>query len=160
MEPLLSRFLFYTDYLIECKVCFVSGNLSLSFSLSLLGCEDYICSCISTDNLMSILHWSSQPHGSSWVWRQAMHFLREEFISIAASPVLFELHESLLIETLRSDFVQVCLSLRGKSMEKFKCKQNNLKWFGWSLSCIPMVTRNCIVGTLTKVVIVESSRLR
>ncbi|PIK53091.1 putative BTB/POZ domain-containing protein 7 [Apostichopus japonicus] len=78
----------------------------LELSAMAQGCEDYICSCISTDNLMSILHWSSQPHGSSWVWRQAMHFLREEFISIAASPVLFELHESLLIETLRSDFVQ------------------------------------------------------
>lgn len=78
----------------------------LELSAMAQGCEDYIVSSISTDNLMSILNWSSQPHGSSWVWRQAMHFLREDFLAVAASPVLFELHESLLIETLRSDFVQ------------------------------------------------------
>lgn len=56
-----------------------------------------------------------------------MHFLREEFISVAASPVLFELHESLLIETLRSDFVQVCFP---RDERKVSAMRIALKWLG------------------------------
>lgn len=75
--------------------------------LSLIGCEDIIADSITLDNLMSVLNWSSEPHGSSWVLRQALHFLREEFIQVANSPVLLELSKSHLIETLSSDLLQV-----------------------------------------------------
>ncbi|KAL4237497.1 BTB/POZ domain-containing protein 7 [Mactra antiquata] len=70
------------------------------------GCEDIIADSITVDNLLSVLNWSAEPHGSSWVLRQALHFLREEFIQIANSPVLLELSKSHLIETLSSDLLQ------------------------------------------------------
>lgn len=70
------------------------------------GCEDIIADNITIDNLMSVLQWSAEPHGSSWVLRQALHFLREEFIQVANSPVLFELSRYHLIETLSSDLLQ------------------------------------------------------
>ncbi|XP_060571333.1 BTB/POZ domain-containing protein 7-like [Ruditapes philippinarum] len=70
------------------------------------GCEDIIADNITVDNLISVLTWSAEPHGSSWVSRQALHFLREEFIQVANSPVLFELSKSHLIETLSSDLLQ------------------------------------------------------
>lgn len=50
--------------------------------------------------------WSSQPHGSAWVYRQAKHFLREEFSQISNSPVLHQLEKSHLIDVLQSDFLQ------------------------------------------------------
>lgn len=70
------------------------------------GCEDIIADNIALENLISVLTWSAEPHGSSWVLRQALHFLREEFIQVSNSPVLYELSKSHLIETLSSDFLQ------------------------------------------------------
>lgn len=64
---------------------------------------------LSVDNLVSVLTWSAEPHGSPWVLRQALHFLREEFLQVASSPVLFELTREHLMETLSSDFLQVCI---------------------------------------------------
>ncbi|KAK3583322.1 hypothetical protein CHS0354_038932 [Potamilus streckersoni] len=78
----------------------------LDFSVLSQGCEDIITDSITVDNVVSILNWSSEPHGSKWVLRQALHFLREEFIQVANSPVLFELNKVHLIETLSSDFLQ------------------------------------------------------
>ena len=71
------------------------------------GCEDIIADNITTENLLSILNWSSEAHGSKWVLRQALHFLREEFLQIMNSPVLFDLTKDHLIEALSSDFLQV-----------------------------------------------------
>lgn len=70
------------------------------------GCEDIIAENITVENIISILTWSAEPHGSSWVHRQALHFLREEFMQVANSPVLYELTKSHLIETLSSDLLQ------------------------------------------------------
>ncbi|XP_042235708.1 BTB/POZ domain-containing protein 7-like isoform X3 [Homarus americanus] len=70
------------------------------------GCEDMIVESLSLDNLVSILRWSGEAHGSAWVHRQALHFLREEFSQVAQSGVLLELEKSTLLEALMSDFLQ------------------------------------------------------
>ncbi|RXG51806.1 BTB/POZ domain-containing protein 7 [Armadillidium vulgare] len=69
-------------------------------------CEDLIVESLSTDNLVSVLKWSGQSHGSAWVQRQALHFLREEFSQIAQSGVLLELDKATLTDVLSSDFLQ------------------------------------------------------
>ncbi|KAF2367455.1 BTB/POZ domain [Trinorchestia longiramus] len=69
-------------------------------------CEDLIVESLSLDNLVSVLHWSRQSHGSAWVQRQALHYLREEFSQVAQSPVLLELDKQTLIHALMSDFLQ------------------------------------------------------
>lgn len=50
-------------------------------------CEDLIVESLSLENLVSVLQWSKQSHGSSWVKRQALHYLREEFSQVC--PILF-----------------------------------------------------------------------
>ena len=82
---------------------FVTHNLTLYFP----GCEDIVADQISVENLVMILNWSSEPHGSSWVHRQALHFLKEEFLNVMHSPVLFDLSKQYLIQAIRSDFLQV-----------------------------------------------------
>lgn len=69
-------------------------------------CEDLIVESLSTENLVSVLRWSGQAHGSAWVQRQALHFLREEFSQVAQSSVLLELDKTTLSEVLASDFLQ------------------------------------------------------
>lgn len=69
-------------------------------------CEDMIIDSLSIDNLVSVLKWSEQPHGSPWVKRQALCFLREEFSLIAASPILYQLDLSHLKEAIKSDYLQ------------------------------------------------------
>ena len=83
------------------KLC----NKELTFVF--LGCEDIVADQISVENLVMILNWSSEPHGSSWVHRQALHFLKEEFLNVMHSPVLFDLSKQYLIQAIRSDFLQV-----------------------------------------------------
>lgn len=46
-------------------------------------CEDLIVESLSLDNLVSVLQWSKQSHGSAWVKRQALHYLREEFSQVS-----------------------------------------------------------------------------
>ena len=72
------------------------------------GCEDLILEWLTLESLPSVLRWGSQPHGSAWVHRQALHFLREEFQAVAQSPVLHQLDKSHLIDVLSSHFLQVC----------------------------------------------------
>lgn len=78
----------------------------LDFPILSQGCEDIIIEHINLENLISILSWSSEPHGSQWVHRQALHYLTEEFLQVVHSPVLFELNKEYLIEALSSDFLQ------------------------------------------------------
>lgn len=75
--------------------------------LLFIGCEDFIVESLSLESLLPVLRWSSQPHGSQWVYRQAIHFIREEFMTVSASPVLFQLDKSHLIDVIKSDFLQV-----------------------------------------------------
>ena len=69
-------------------------------------CEDMMIESLTIETLVPILKWSEQPHGSPWVKRQAVTFLREEFSSIAASPVLMNLEQSHLLDVVKSDFLQ------------------------------------------------------
>lgn len=76
-------------------------------SLALPGCEDIVVESLSLDSLVSILKWSSQPYGSKWVHRQAMHFLCEEFSQVVTSDVLYELSKEHLLSAIQSDYLQV-----------------------------------------------------
>ncbi|XP_023216144.1 BTB/POZ domain-containing protein 7-like isoform X2 [Centruroides sculpturatus] len=69
-------------------------------------CEDFIAESITLETLVPVLQWSEQPHGSPWVYRQALNFIREEFSSVAASPTLFQLERNHLLEVVKSDFLQ------------------------------------------------------
>lgn len=70
------------------------------------GCEDLILEWLTLESLPMVLKWGNQPHGSSWVYRQACHYLREEFSAIAVSPILHQLDKSQLIDALQSNFLQ------------------------------------------------------
>ncbi|KAH8420214.1 hypothetical protein KR009_007314 [Drosophila setifemur] len=70
------------------------------------GCEDLILEWLSLDTLPTVLKWGCQPHGSSWVFRQACQYLREEFAAVSASPVLHQLDKAQLIHVLHSNFLQ------------------------------------------------------
>ncbi|GAA6109222.1 BTB/POZ domain-containing protein 7-like isoform X1 [Tachysurus ichikawai] len=80
--------------------------LFLEFGMLARGCEDIIVESISLDSLISILKWSSQPYGSKWVHRQAMHFLCEEFSQVMTSDVLCELTKDQLLIAIQSDYLQ------------------------------------------------------
>ncbi|KAM6954350.1 BTB/POZ domain-containing protein 7 [Aplochiton taeniatus] len=80
--------------------------LFLEFSMLAQGCEDVIVESLSLDSLVSILKWSSQPYGSKWVHRQAMHFLCEEFSQVMTSDVLYELNKDTLLAAIQSDYLQ------------------------------------------------------
>uniref|UniRef100_T1KYV3 BTB domain-containing protein n=1 Tax=Tetranychus urticae TaxID=32264 RepID=T1KYV3_TETUR len=69
-------------------------------------CEDLLVDSLSVYNLISILKWSGQPHGSDWVKRQALCFIREEFSLIISSPVLCQLEIEHLKEIISSDYLQ------------------------------------------------------
>lgn len=71
------------------------------------GCEDIVVESISLDSVVPILKWSSQPYGSKWVRRQAMHFLCEEFSHVMTSDVLYELNKEYLLGAIQSDYLQV-----------------------------------------------------
>lgn len=77
------------------------------FFFPLQGCEDIIVESLSLDSLVPILKWSSQPYGSKWVHRQAMHFLCEEFSQVVTSDVLYELGKEHLLSAIQSDYLQV-----------------------------------------------------
>lgn len=74
-------------------------------------CENLIVDGLSIENLVSTLMWSEEPHGSTWVHRQALHFMREEFAVICRSPLLFDLSKHYLIQALQSPFLQVRASM-------------------------------------------------
>ncbi|CDQ56191.1 unnamed protein product [Oncorhynchus mykiss] len=72
----------------------------------LRGCEDIVVESLSLDCLVPILKWSSQPYGSKWVHRQALHFLCEEFSQVVTSDVLYELSKEHLLTAIQSDYLQ------------------------------------------------------
>ncbi|KAK7133056.1 hypothetical protein R3I94_015065 [Phoxinus phoxinus] len=80
--------------------------LFLEFSMLAQGCEDIVADSISLDSVVAILKWSSQPYGSKWVHRQAMHFLCEEFSQVMTSDVLYELSKEHLLAAIQSDYLQ------------------------------------------------------
>ncbi|KAG7466307.1 hypothetical protein MATL_G00163390 [Megalops atlanticus] len=80
--------------------------LFLEFNMLAQGCEDIVVESISLDSIITILKWSSQPYGSKWVHRQAVHFLCEEFSHIVTSDVLYELSKEHLLTAIQSDYLQ------------------------------------------------------
>lgn len=80
--------------------------LFLEFSMLAQGCEDIIAESICLELLVPILKWSSQPYGSKWVHRQAMHFLCEDFSQVVTSDVLYELSKDQLVAAIQSDYLQ------------------------------------------------------
>ncbi|KAH0954978.1 hypothetical protein HN011_002707 [Eciton burchellii] len=70
------------------------------------GCEDLILEYLTLESLPTVLKWGSQPHGSAWVHRQALHYLREEFQPIASSSILHQLDHAHLANVLQSHFLQ------------------------------------------------------
>ncbi|KAI1895413.1 hypothetical protein AGOR_G00106030 [Albula goreensis] len=80
--------------------------LFLEFNMLAQGCEDIVVESISLDSVITILKWSSQPYGSKWVHRQALHFLCEEFSHIMTSDVLYELSKEHLLTAIQSDYLQ------------------------------------------------------
>ncbi|KAG7461221.1 hypothetical protein MATL_G00207780 [Megalops atlanticus] len=80
--------------------------LFLEFSMLAQGCEDIVVESISLESVVPILRWSSQPYGSKWVHRQAVHFLCEEFSHIVTSDVLYELSKEHLLTAIQSDYLQ------------------------------------------------------
>ena len=95
---------------------------------SFLGCEDIIIGeLLSPSTLVPTLKWSCQPHGSAWVYSQAIQFLQEEFVNIAQSESFYLLPRSYLVEALKSDFLQVCLSTCSKFRTQRTGSTSNLK---------------------------------
>uniref|UniRef100_A0A5S6QYA5 BTB domain-containing protein n=1 Tax=Trichuris muris TaxID=70415 RepID=A0A5S6QYA5_TRIMR len=78
----------------------------LDFPVLVQGCEDILASRLDYDTLHALYSWASEPHGSPYVRRCCVAFLAEHFSHVANSPDLFNLDETLLIETLKLDFVQ------------------------------------------------------
>lgn len=106
--------------------------ISFSYFFFYLGCEDVIVESISLESLISILKWSSQPYGSKWVHRQAVHFLCEEFSQVMTSDVLYELTKDQLLTAIQSDYLQVWIWLPPlRWLPSIKCKHLNLTFFCW-----------------------------
>ena len=75
------------------------------------------------DNLVWVLQWSSEPHGSPWVQRQALQLLREDFLQVAHSPALNDLTKEHLLQAVQSDFLQVKSLLENTGKLKILEKQ-------------------------------------
>ena len=80
----------------------------LEFNFLSQSCEDVLMQLMTTQNVIDILQWSLQPHGSAWIARQAQQFLEEDFFSFASNTeILGTVDEKTLIRILKSDFTQV-----------------------------------------------------
>ena len=80
----------------------------LEFNFLSQNCEDVLMQLMTTQNVIDILSWSLQPHGSSWVARQAYQYLEEEFSSLSSNTELLgKIDEETLVRILKSDFTQV-----------------------------------------------------
>ena len=56
---------------------------------------------------MGVLEWSSQPHGSKYVQRQALNFFLEEFSTLCKTPLfLANIPRRFFLEAVKSDFLQ------------------------------------------------------
>ena len=78
----------------------------LNFSTLEQGAEDIIIQELSPMSLLAALEWSDRSHGSHWVYRQTMHYLREEFLNIVHLDAFLNLPKRFVIEALKSDFLQ------------------------------------------------------
>ena len=68
-------------------------------------CEDIICAHVTLDCVNCVHSWSRQPHGSAFVRRACVDLVVRRF-GRACDKALLDMDESLLIDVLRSDYVQ------------------------------------------------------
>ena len=80
----------------------------LEFHFLSQACEDMLMQLMSIDNVVQILSWSLNSHGSAWVGRQAQQYLEEEFFNVALHHcgVLASLNQETIVRILKSDFTQ------------------------------------------------------
>ena len=79
----------------------------LEFNFLAQACEDLLMQLMSVDNVVTILNWSLNAHGSAWISRQALQFLEEEFFNVSNKmEVLGSLSQSTIVRLLKSDFTQ------------------------------------------------------
>ena len=71
-----------------------------------LGCEDIILRRLSESNVVRVLYWASESHGSNFVYRQCVQFIIDEFATFSQTENFLKLNQEVLIEVLQSDFVQ------------------------------------------------------
>ena len=99
----------------------------LEFNLLAQSCEDMLMQCLNINNVVTILNWSLNPYGSSWISRQAYQFLEEEFFTISTRlDVLSSLTQTTMIRILKSDFAQASESEVPQALIKWgECQQQN-----------------------------------
>jgi len=65
------------------ETIFVKASIKgkvLTFRMA--GCEDLLLKGISSSNIVGMLGWASQPHGSLWLRRQIIKFIRDNFAQV------------------------------------------------------------------------------
>lgn len=67
-------------------------------------CEDLLTDSISPDNVLKMLKWSQESHGSSFVKRQCLSWIREEFSCLNNNLIVNLDHDSFK-SIIRSDYV-------------------------------------------------------
>ncbi|XP_076817147.1 BTB/POZ domain-containing protein 7-like [Clavelina lepadiformis] len=77
----------------------------LDFPSLAQGCENALYDKVNVSNLVELLQWSSQPHGSTWLHRQIVRYARDNFQQLMVSGTLLSLTSSELTEIIQSDFV-------------------------------------------------------
>jgi BTB/POZ domain-containing protein 7 len=95
------------DHVTEAMELYEIGRF-LEFNFLSQSCEDLLMQVMSMSNVTAILDWSLEPHGSSWIGRQAYQFLEEEFFNVSNNQdhVLGSLNAGTMVRILKSDFTQ------------------------------------------------------
>ena len=78
----------------------------LDLDIMAQNCEDAIVQRLNETNVVEVLEWSGQPHGSAWVHRQTMQYLLEDFVHVTSSASLECISKDTLKAIISSDFVQ------------------------------------------------------
>lgn len=78
----------------------------LDLDIMAQNCEDAIVQRLNETNVVEVLEWSGQPHGSAWVHRQTMQYLLEDFVHVTSSAALENINKDTLKTVISSDFVQ------------------------------------------------------
>jgi len=115
-----------------CWLCFSVARFLELDSLS-HKCEDLLVDSISLDNIISLIKWAKESHGSNYVYRNCIVYLREDFSSFSSSPGFYELDRHTFCELISSDFVQV----QGKPNSASNSCKWNWRIFGTNFIFIP-----------------------
>lgn len=79
----------------------------LDFPCLVSACEDIIVENFDASLLLLVFEWSSQPYGSKYVYRQAIHYFLEEFCMLCKVPLfLANIPKKILLRIISSDFLQ------------------------------------------------------